>query len=194
MALHTEMWFPSPIWSGKIHTVNNMELGDFARHLKIKTPSVQKTNVNGWQSDSVRSGDNTQVDALVSALNNEISAICTQTGLPQLELYNLWININGKGAYNVSHDHIGAVLTGVYYVECEEGQGNIRFDRADTARYFLPEIPADVKQNYFNTMACEYKSITNALYIFPAWLNHSVGVNLTDKERISISFNYGAKR
>ena len=194
MALHTELWFPTPIWSGKIHTVNNMVVGDYARHLKMATPGVQKSNAGGWQSDSVRTGDNSQVDMLVTALNNEVEQITKQTGLPPLELYNLWININGKGCYNVAHDHIGAVLTGVYYVEAEDNQGNIRFDRSDSARYFLPEIPADIKQNYFNSQACEYKSITNALYIFPAWLQHSVGVNMSDKERISISFNYGVKR
>lgn len=194
MALHTELWFPTPIWSGKVYTVNNDDVANYARHLQHKTPSVQKSNVGGWQSDSVRTGDNTQIDMLVTSLNNEIQTITKQTGLPDLELYNLWININRKGNYNVSHDHIGAVLTGVYYVEATDNQGNIRFDRSDSARYFLPDVPDNVQQNYFNSLACEYKSVTNALYIFPAWLQHSVGVNLSDKERISISFNYGVKR
>ena len=41
---------------------------------------------------------------------------------------------------------------------------------------------------------CEYKSITNAIYIFPGWLPHSVEPNLINEDRISVSFNYGVKR
>jgi hypothetical protein len=32
------------------------------------------------------------------------------------------------------------------------------------------------------------------MYVFPSWLKHSVQPNKTDKDRISISFNYGVKK
>ena len=86
------------------------------------------------------------------------------------------------------------MFTGVYYVKAKEGNGNIRFERPDNARFFLPDLTENQKQNYFNTQMCEYKSITNAIYIFPGWLPHSVEPNLINEDRISVSFNYGVKR
>ena len=45
--------------------------------------------------------------------------------------------------------------------------------------------------NHFNGSATSYKSVTGALYIFPGWLKHSVQGNLSNTDRISVSFNYG---
>ena len=193
MPLHTELWFPSPIWSGKFFNVDNQEIKQFAYDLKQKTSGVQISNAGGWQSDSVNKGFCPAIDQLIENLDREILEICKQVGLPTLEIYNVCININPRGAWNIKHDHVGAVMTGVYYVESVEGNGNIRFERADTARFFLPQLTQNEKQNYFNTQICEYKSITNAVYIFPAWLPHSVQQNVASTDRISISFNYGEK-
>jgi hypothetical protein len=35
--------------------------------------------------------------------------------------------------------------------------------------------------------------MSNALYVFPGWLKHSVQPNLTKEDRLSVSFNYGVK-
>ena len=79
----------------------------------------------------------------------------------------------------------------MYYVESTEEQGNIFFERSDNAEYFLPPVS---QTNYFNGTATSYKAITGAMYVFPSWLKHSVQPNKTDKDRISISFNYGVKK
>ena len=48
-------------------------------------------------------------------------------GMKNLEIQNLWININVPGSYNELHNHVGSVLSGVYYVDASEGQGNIQY-------------------------------------------------------------------
>tara|TARA_B100000925_G_C21938227_1_gene443353 strand:+ start:499 stop:1083 length:585 start_codon:yes stop_codon:yes gene_type:complete len=194
MPLHNELWFPSPIWSGKFFNVDNEDIENFSSALRQRTSGVIKSNYGGWQSDSIGRGHSVGIDTLVDNLDREIYEICKQTSLPQLEIYNIWINVNPKNCFNIQHDHIGAVFTGVYYVKAKEGNGNIRFERPDNARFFLPDLTENQKQNYFNTQMCEYKSITNAIYIFPGWLPHSVEPNLINEDRISVSFNYGVKR
>ena len=78
----------------------------------------------------------------------------------------------------------------MYYVKSDPEQGNIFFERGDNAEYFLPPIE---NPNYFTSTATTYKAMTDAVYIFPGWLKHSVQPNLTKEDRISISFNYGVK-
>ena len=191
MALHNEIWFPSVIWSGVIPPQPNTELTDFIYDKRKSDPGVKISNCNGWQSSEIVKGECDQIDYLVSVFDKEIAFCVEQTGLPDLEINNIWINVNPPGAYNQLHNHQGSVLSGVYYVQAEEGQGNIQFERNDDAEYFLPLN--NKKQTYFNCTRATYKAKSNALYIFPGWLKHSVESNKTGTDRISISFNYGVK-
>ena len=95
---------------------------------------------------------------------------------------------SGRATHNHLHNHAGSILSGVYYVNSTPEQGNIFFERSDNAEYFLPPVE---KPNYFTSTATTYKAITGALYVFPGWMKHSVQPNTTDKDRISVSFNYG---
>jgi uncharacterized protein (TIGR02466 family) len=188
MPLHTELWFPSAIWSGVKPEIDNMSLKSFAYKKRKEDPGVQISNFNGWQSSSIGKNESQSLDYLVSVLDKEIKEICVQTSIPDLQIYNIWLNINPPGGFNTLHDHAGSVFSGVYYVDADEDQGAIVFERGDSAHYFLPKIE---KRNYFNSSACGYKSKTSALYIFPSWLKHRVEPNNSTRDRISISFNYG---
>lgn len=188
MALTAEQWFPSVIWSGLLSGVDNDALTVFAYDKKATDKGVTVSNYIGWQSGPIKHGDNEEFDNFVNALNQQINDCAIQADLPPLQIQNIWININTPGAYNHLHNHAGAVLSGVYYVKSEPEQGNIFFERSDGAEYFLPPME---KPNYFTSTATTYKSMTDALYVFPGWLKHSVQPNLTKEDRISISFNYG---
>ena len=189
MALHTELWFPSVVWSGMVHWADNNELKAFA-YSKQETDLGRKvSNFGGWQSSDIRKGESVAVDAFATNLSKEIAQCAKQVGLPSLEIYNLWFNINPPGAYNKLHDHAGSVLSGVYYVEASENQGNLEIERSDNAEYFLPVSPEQL--TYFTATATSYRSKTGALYIFPSWLKHSVEANRSQTDRISISFNFG---
>lgn len=192
MAMHTELWFPSVVWSQITHVCNNQSLKHFAYDRKQNDVGVRHSNYGGWQSDAIQAGDHPEIDKLVRHLDLEINSCAKQTGLPPLQLYNLWININPPGAYNEVHHHIGAVLTGVYYVEANENQGAIQFDRSDNAEYHLPDYVE--KETYFTSTRAKYAGKTGACYIFPAWLKHSVQGNTSNTDRISISFNYGIRK
>ena len=49
-------------------------------------------------------------------------------------------------------------------------------------------------KTYYTSTRATYAAKTNALYIFPGWLKHSVQGNFSETDRISISFNYGEKQ
>ena len=188
MALTAEQWFPNVIWSGLLNNVNNTAIEDFAYERKEQDEGVKISNYIGWQSSSIKQKDSEAFDQLVNAITNEINGCAAQVQLPELQIQNIWININSPGAYNHLHNHAGSILSGVYYVNSTPEQGNIFFERSDKAEYFLPPVE---KPNYFTSTATTYKATTGALYVFPGWMKHSVQPNTTDKDRISVSFNYG---
>lgn len=192
MAMHTEMWFPTVIWSAMTHFVDNTDLKRWAYSRKKEDVGRTVSNYNGYQSSDILAGDNEQIDKLIEYLNKEIFSCAKQVGLPELQIYNIWLNINPPGSYNELHNHSGSVLSGVYYADANPQQGNIQFDRGDNAQYHLPEhVETDT---YFTSTRATYAAKTGALYIFPGWLNHSVQGNTSNSDRISISFNYGEKK
>jgi|TARA_Y100000114_G_C11728698_1_gene312346 uncharacterized protein (TIGR02466 family) len=190
MALNAEQWFPCVIWSGLLNGVDNNAIETFAYDKKAVDEGVQISNYIGWQSKSILQGDSAEFDQLVNAITEQVDACAAQAELPPLQIQNIWININTPGAYNTLHNHAGAILSGVFYIKSDPSQGNIMFERSDNAEYFLPPME---KPNYFTSTATTYKAMSNALYVFPGWLKHSVQPNLTKEDRLSVSFNYGVK-
>ena len=191
MALHAELWFPSVVWSGFFEGLDTFALKKFAYDKKTSDPGVVISNYSGYQSTSLIEGEHPEIQKLVNHLNSEVALCATQTGMPDLQLYNMWININPPNSYNHLHNHIGSVLSGVYYIDANENQGNIQFERSDSGEYHIPENLT--KTTYFNSTRATYKAKTGAVYIFPSWLKHSVEGNLSKADRISIAFNYGVK-
>lgn len=191
MAMHTELWFPSVIWSSVIHVVDNAEVKSFAYNLQETNQGRIVSNYNGFQSQDIKSGDCPAIDRLVKLLNEEMNTCANQVGMTNLEIQNIWININPPSSYNHLHNHVGSVLSGVYYVDATPEQGNIQFERNDNAEYHIPTKVA--KETYYTSTRATYAGKTNALYIFPSWLKHSVQGNKSNNDRISISFNYGEK-
>ncbi len=107
----------------------------------------------------------------------------------KMVLSTLWFNINGKGHYNISHNHADKKihlvnhsgewipvnhsngLSGVYYVDVPDiNMGDIVFG---SEKRLSPQ--------------------TNTLLIFSNTTFHAVEPNQSEKKRISIAFNYGDK-
>lgn len=100
----------------------------------------------------------------------------------------MWININPKGSRNSRHHHnpfSGKALSGVFYVQVADNSGDIVFY---DPRGIIKDAP-DMK--YFNGANTDlrFSPYINSLIIFPAWLDHSVDENMSEIDRISISFN-----
>lgn len=192
MPMNAEPWFPSVIWNADVKGIDNEELKTYANNLKQIDRGRVISNYGGWQSNDVKSGANKVLDQLVKHIDEAVNEIAESVGLKPVTLYNVWLNINPPGAYNHTHHHQDAIFSGVYYIDAEESQGNINFMRNDGAEYHIPQEMIN-QMHHFNSSKCTYPAKTGALYVFPGWLHHSVDGNTTLKDRISISFNCGAK-
>ena len=106
---------------------------------------------------------------------------------PKFEVTGCWANVNCLGAAHKMHAHPNNFLSGVYYVQVQEGADTINFHdpRPQTAiiRPPVTELTA------YNTDQVVVNVQNGTLLLFPAWLPHSVDANRSDGKRISISFN-----
>jgi hypothetical protein len=97
---------------------------------------------------------------------------------------NTWMTKTLKGKHAIEHSHGDADISGVYYVQTNNHDGNI---------YFRTPVRAGEGDNrcYQHLTHCNL-SITpevGKLMMFPGWLRHGVRENTTDSERVSFSFN-----
>lgn len=182
--------FTTPIWEAMIQNVDNQAIKQYALGLRDKYPGANISNRGGWHSKELDLPLPPSLDELINDLTAFINDFCAQTtGINDLILGNWWININGKYNYNAEHDHQNALLSAVYYVEVlDNNTGNLVLHREDSSRYYLGKykglnVPF-TQQSYVTSPTC------NKLVIFPAWTKHSVEMNNSDTERISIAFNF----
>ena len=185
--------FSIPVFKSYLdYPVDKIEILCKQERLK-DSKGVYKTNLGGWQSDNIN-----YPNSPFSFLSN-IETVCQEVAKNDLNinksvfLKNTWININQKYNSNQIHTHSNSILSGVYYIKTPEKCGNIQFwhpagDLIDRDWHFILESNFNA-YNTYNSTQWWLPPEEGMLYIFPSWLKHSVDPNMSDKERISISFN-----
>ena len=171
--------FPTTIWSTELDLdldVLRKEVEEF----KSRVPSCQKSNQGGYQ------GAPFDYTPLSSAIKENTPKSDKEMG--DLFMYS-WVNINPRGTYNSRHNHMESVtfLSGVYYITVPKGDcGRLIFH--DPRGYAINSVP----ESFYYRDASIVASVPpkeNVVYYFPTWLEHEVGVNNTNEDRISVSFN-----
>ena len=184
--LNSDVLFPTVVWRKEL-AYDNANLKEYINKLMLSNKGRHISNYGGWQSEQVNFCLPNEFNNLQTQINQVVEEICKQTNLFPIGLNNLWYNVNTPGSYNIIHNHPGCVLSGVYYVDVpKENMGDIEFHRHDDASYYL----LDKENTAFGSERYIYKAKTGVLLIFPSWLKHSVQGNLSDQNRISLSFNY----
>ena len=101
-----------------------------------------------------------------------------------LEITGMWANYLYEGDAHPPHTHSNNFLSGVYYLEAEDGASPIQFfDPRPQANVLRPRN----KANWQNCSMIQFDAIKGVGYIFPSWLQHWVPP--TNGKRISISWN-----
>ena len=104
-----------------------------------------------------------------------------------VRLTEMWAIINKKNNLNTAHTHPNNYLSAAYYVKVSKGCGTIKFLNPNSiSRERHPLIEEDTELNRNNI---EIIPNEGDLLIFPAYLTHSVNRNMSDEDRVVISFN-----
>ena len=100
-------------------------------------------------------------------------------------LSHSWINVTSKGMSQEWHAHTDSFISGVYYHKTNGKDGDlmIRNPVQFTQKGFFP-----AGKTVFEKVM--YPPVEGMLMLFRGWLDHRVGVNTTDDDRITIAFNW----
>ena len=184
-----EGFFPTLIYAEDFK-LNTDELAQNIINWSKENEGVQKTNVNGWHSET-EMHKKPEYKPLVDELFKMVLQVFNEEFLDkQAVLGNMWANINYQGGYNKPHVHPNALFSGVYYVKTPPNCGRlICQDPRPGIQTCMPtrkkvEIPKYLWRDV------HLQPQENRAIIFPAWLWHSVEPNQSNENRISISFNF----
>ncbi len=99
------------------------------------------------------------------------------------EVINSWCNRHYYGGFTEEHTHTFGTFVVSCYLKAPPDGGNIEFK--DPLEYHKSGFPIIPEEALYSEVTIQ----TNDVLIFPGWLKHRVQPNLTDQERIVMTFN-----
>lgn len=107
----------------------------------------------------------------------------------ELKLEDLWINILPEGGTHASHIHPHSVISGTTYVAMPEGASALKLE--DPRSQMLMAAPVRLKdaRREMRTFIYVQPDVGDVL-LWESWLRHEVPMNMSEEERVSVSFNY----
>lgn len=192
MEIIPNLMFPTLVWTTLFDDRENFNapLLALAHDLRQRDPEgVRKTNLKGWQSQNSLQN----LDAFED-MNLRILQVCERIAESQkfrpgtAFQVQAWMNISPPGASNQVHYHPNCHFSGVYYISLSAPEcGSIYFRDPRVASRMLT-YPTD-QLTEFTASELRMAPEEGRMYIFPGWLEHGVDENLSNQDRIGISFN-----
>ena len=187
----------TPLFSTLIHYI---EIPDFDKDALIKyvyeqrdnDPSgMQRSNAGGWQSnDEYNQSDNIIDKTLKSFLSTMLHNKAFVEGIG-FNIINTWININGKGHSNLMHCHPLSDYSGVIWIKVPKDSGHLVFSHPNSFEMAkqIVTYSEDLKKSFNVYPEYRYTPVEGGGVIFPSSVYHTVSENMSDEDRISVSFN-----
>ena len=130
---------------------------------------------------------------LEKALDKHVAAFCDALGFDlagkKLKCNSFWINILPEGGMHSSHIHPHSVISGTTYVAMPEGTSALKLEDPRLPMMMLSPLrrkdAAQALQPFVYV-----KPEVGELLLWESWLRHEVPMNMSEEERISVSFNY----
>ena len=186
--------FCTPIWVTHLEEPEelNQELLTYVYRLRKNDPKgIKKSNMLGWHSQDI----DLQASKPHLKFFNKV-APCLERVTADLnwnrqeygyKITSTWAIINPKYACNQSHIHGNNLISAAYYVKFPKNSGNINFvDPRPSTLFYNPRCQ---KTNSLNEQEVTVHPKTGALVMFPSYLWHWVAPNLSDEDRVILSFN-----
>ena len=108
----------------------------------------------------------------------------------ELAMTDRWVNIMGRHAMHGLHLHPHATISGTYYVVAPAKSPGLKLEDPRLDRY-MAAPPRQASCRIENQTWVTIPAEPGQVVLFESWLRHEVPANTVDKERVSVSFNYG---
>ena len=185
--------FPTPVWTIQLDNYVNIN-EQMYEYIKSKQKNDEigtiKSNVKGWHSQDFNLNDKEPqnfISLILPSIKQVIDDMNWEKQKQKTKISNMWAIINTGGSANLRHQHGNSTISGAYYVRAPLNSGDIVFyDPRPAAVYSHPNISSS---NFLNAQVNGISPKEGALVLFPSYLDHSVNENISNEERIVISFN-----
>ena len=185
--------FSTPVWTIQLDNYKNIN-EDMYKYIKFLNEKdnigISKSNIKGWHSKDFDLNDKDPqnfIKFILPAIEQVMDDMSWEKQKQTAKINNMWAIINTGGSANLRHQHGNSTISGAYYVRAPENSGDIVFyDPRPAPVYSYPNID---KPNILNAQVNGVNPKEGALVLFPSYLDHSVNENLSNDERIVISFN-----
>ncbi|EAQ26176.1 2OG-Fe(II) oxygenase family protein [Roseovarius sp. 217] len=107
----------------------------------------------------------------------------------ELKLEDIWINILPEGGMHASHIHPHSVISGTTYVAMPEGTSALKLEDPRSARMMASPVRRKDARQELRTFIYA-KPVVGDVLLWESWLRHEVPMNMSEEDRISVSFNY----
>jgi len=130
---------------------------------------------------------------VVKALDAHVAAFAEDLqfdlGDKKLQLEDIWINILPEGGIHTSHIHPHSVISGTTYVAMPDGASALKLE--DPRLPMMMAAPTRVKDARDELRTFYYaKPEVGDVLLWESWLRHEVPMNMSEDDRVSVSFNY----
>ena len=187
------LFFSTPVWTIQLSNYKsiNEEMYTYIKNQKINDKiGINKSNVKGWHSRDFNLNDK-ETQNFISYISPSIEQVMIDMNwdreMQLVKINNMWAIINIGGSANLRHQHGNSTISGAYYVRAPKNCGDIVFYDPRPAPVF--SHPNASSPNSLNAQVNGITPKEGALVLFPSYLDHSVNENLSNDERIVISFN-----
>ena len=130
---------------------------------------------------------------LVKSLDQHVAAFAEDLefdlGNKKLVLEDLWINILPEGGTHSSHLHPHSVISGTTYVAMPDGASALKLEDPRSGRMMAAPPRRKGAREDLKTFIYVKPAVGDVL-LWESWLRHEVPMNMSEDERISVSFNY----
>lgn len=118
---------------------------------------------------------------LDQAVKKYVHALGLEFPTGRLELSNLWANVMPNDCYHAFHVHPLSVISGTFYVSVDAKSSPLRIEDPRASRFMAaPARPIRV----------DLRPKKGEVILFESWLSHEVPPHQSNRDRISVSFNY----
>ena len=187
------LFFPTPVWTLQLDNYKtvNEQMYSFIKKTQTKDQKgIHKSNIKGWHSKDFNlqeSETKNFINFILPSIEKVMIDMNWEREKQTVKISNMWAIVNKGGSTNLRHQHGNSTISGAYYVRAPKNSGDIVFYDPRPAPVF--SFPKAINSNFLNAKVNGISPKGGALILFPSYVDHSVNENLTDEERIVISFN-----
>ena len=178
------MLFPTLVLTS--HSPVNPQDLQYCYQVKEQHQSVDKSNKRGYQSPLLDIPFTLPLQRLVDNILKDFTT-------KQTEHHKQWINVNPTGAYNQTHTHPQSDYSIVYYLKNDDVPIRFNHPESHAAYNTIAFLHKKVEEQLLIAPQVKISPQPGDLYIFPAYLPHSVDENTTPNDRVTVAWNVSLK-